>query len=119
MIRRPPRSTLFPYTTLFRTRGRDAQDDQCRAGLHRPYPHALDLASRDAASGTSRWPGLPARDFRALGAGAEGGRFLQQSRSDLLAASVAPRSCAAKPEEQQIDPRHVFAALASAAESDR
>src|SRR5258707_11469961 len=24
MIRRPPRSTLFPYTTLFRSRGHDA-----------------------------------------------------------------------------------------------
>src|SRR3712207_7594698 len=24
MIRRPPRSTLFPYTTLFRSRGRSA-----------------------------------------------------------------------------------------------
>src|SRR5688500_19975553 len=23
MLRRPPRSTLFPYTTLFRSRGRD------------------------------------------------------------------------------------------------
>src|SRR3712207_8320229 len=29
MIRRPPRSTLFPYTTLFRSVGQD------RAGLHR------------------------------------------------------------------------------------
>src|SRR2546426_2528633 len=31
MIRRPPRSTLFPYTTLFRSHGRDdllAQDRQ-------------------------------------------------------------------------------------------
>src|SRR5438128_9093071 len=28
MIRRPPRSTLFPYTTLFRSR-----DDQHRKGL--------------------------------------------------------------------------------------
>src|SRR3712207_7849953 len=28
MIRRPPRSTLFPYTTLFRSRGRvDTQND--------------------------------------------------------------------------------------------
>src|SRR3989441_8002940 len=26
MIRRPPRSTLFPYTTLFRSRLRDAHD---------------------------------------------------------------------------------------------
>src|SRR3712207_8768989 len=25
MIRRPPRSTLFPYTTLFRSHGRDLQ----------------------------------------------------------------------------------------------
>src|SRR3712207_7511450 len=25
MIRRPPRSTLFPYTTLFRSRGRGAR----------------------------------------------------------------------------------------------
>src|SRR3972149_2139489 len=27
MIRRPPRSTLFPYTTLFRSRGRQALGD--------------------------------------------------------------------------------------------
>src|SRR3712207_6973358 len=27
MIRRPPRSTLFPYTTLFRSRARVAQRD--------------------------------------------------------------------------------------------
>src|SRR5258707_5268489 len=27
MIRRPPRSTLFPYTTLFRSVGHDAQLD--------------------------------------------------------------------------------------------
>src|SRR5690349_24159067 len=32
MIRRPPRSTLFPYTTLFRSRrqeGRDRSMDRC------------------------------------------------------------------------------------------
>src|SRR3712207_7540660 len=28
MIRRPPRSTLFPYTTLFRARTRDYQPDE-------------------------------------------------------------------------------------------
>src|SRR3712207_9040410 len=33
MIRRPPRSTLFPYTTLFRSRGSDP--DLC--------PHAVSL----------------------------------------------------------------------------
>src|SRR3712207_7757383 len=32
MIRRPPRSTLFPYTTLFRSRGRPASGRRaCRA----------------------------------------------------------------------------------------
>src|SRR6266511_4871848 len=40
MIRRPPRSTLFPYTTLFRSRGR--------------WPARCPLRS------TSRWP-APAR----------------------------------------------------------
>src|ERR1700736_4292233 len=54
-----------------------------------------------------------------MGAGAEGRRFLLQSRSDLLVASIAPRPGAAKPEEQQIDPRHLLAALAAAAESAR
>src|SRR3712207_7261074 len=37
MIRRPPRSTLFPYTTLFRSLGREALElDQRRVadGLH-------------------------------------------------------------------------------------
>src|SRR5258707_3998387 len=33
MIRRPPRSTLFPYTTLFRSVGSRAQNTQTVAGL--------------------------------------------------------------------------------------
>src|SRR6266576_2359592 len=33
MIRRPPRSTLFPYTTLFRSRRH-----WCRRGSGRPWP---------------------------------------------------------------------------------
>src|SRR3712207_7297421 len=35
MIRRPPRSTLFPYTTLFRSQGRAEQDvvEHGRAGV--------------------------------------------------------------------------------------
>src|SRR5215475_15583848 len=35
MIRRPPRSTLFPYTTLFRSRGARAH------GHHRPLDRQL------------------------------------------------------------------------------
>src|SRR5438067_7112392 len=30
MIRRPPRSTLFPYTTLFRSEAREAAERECR-----------------------------------------------------------------------------------------
>src|SRR3712207_2679883 len=33
MIRRPPRSTLFPYTTLFRSGGEDDEDDRCGGHL--------------------------------------------------------------------------------------
>src|SRR5438477_9650670 len=34
MIRRPPRSTLFPYTTLFRSRGARAADPLLARHLH-------------------------------------------------------------------------------------
>src|SRR5256885_7418799 len=38
MIRRPPRSTLFPYTTLFRSeqRGRDRPQDEKPRRVHPP-----------------------------------------------------------------------------------
>src|SRR2546429_4014232 len=36
MIRRPPRSTLFPYTTLFRSKTPAAQPDQRENSSHRP-----------------------------------------------------------------------------------
>src|SRR5258707_2651416 len=36
MIRRPPRSTLFPYTTLFRSH--DARDRRHERVLDRPFP---------------------------------------------------------------------------------
>src|SRR5688572_31642813 len=45
MFRRPPRSTLFPYTTLFRSLGHRA-----RRGMARPARHAgprESLARRD------------------------------------------------------------------------
>src|SRR3712207_9315161 len=42
MIRRPPRSTLFPYTTLFRSRGLRGHRE-AEAGRHRGE-HAIDDA---------------------------------------------------------------------------
>src|SRR2546430_8333829 len=38
MIRRPPRSTLFPYTTLFRSRRRRDRQPTVLC-LHPPVPH--------------------------------------------------------------------------------
>src|SRR3712207_8686279 len=45
MIRRPPRSTLFPYTTLFRSEGRQAQG---------PHHQQAGVPGRDRVS---RGPG--------------------------------------------------------------
>src|SRR5690349_23756602 len=42
MIPRPPRSTLFPYTTLFRSLSRIAR--QALGHLDQEYAHALDGA---------------------------------------------------------------------------
>src|SRR6266496_5310366 len=49
MIRRPPRSTLFPYTTLFRSHGdpRCCVDGACRPGRPmRSEEHTSELQSR-------------------------------------------------------------------------
>src|SRR5690242_21616113 len=45
MIRRPPRSTLFPYTTLFRSLSGEIDDDTAR-------PHRCELRVADQAR---RW----------------------------------------------------------------
>src|SRR5260221_1073107 len=64
MIRRPPRSTLFPYTTLFRSHGAGAAIRPPRRIPHLglpardPQPNAVDpLAEiRAHAALVSRWP---------------------------------------------------------------
>src|SRR5260221_5104621 len=51
MIRRPPRSTLFPYTTLFRSSPVECQ--HWRRGRHRPgdpRPRCFQAACRDRKS---------------------------------------------------------------------
>src|SRR2546429_9667003 len=53
MIRRPPRSTLFPYTTLFRSRALDRVLSRgapgTRESLHGPHLAALGLRGGDQA----------------------------------------------------------------------
>src|SRR3989454_7281738 len=49
MIRRPPRSTLFPYTTLFRSRHRAPPDGQEERRQHVVHLGRVDLVgARDA-----------------------------------------------------------------------
>src|SRR2546430_3972202 len=54
MIRRPPRSTLFPYTTLFRSRAlpgpRSLRDQAARLHLQR-QPRRLRLRAEGVARG--------------------------------------------------------------------
>src|SRR2546421_5800784 len=65
MIRRPPRSTLFPYTTLFRSlvqqgdgggreRLRYAPDAELRLVRDRPHARGRSRTRRSSASGAYR-----------------------------------------------------------------
>src|SRR2546429_3552925 len=70
MIRRPPRSTLFPYTTLFRSQGSRSRDGDCSApvvtsaGSGRLHQTSRPQRHRDAAGrGTgTRKESLPETD---------------------------------------------------------
>src|SRR3712207_8869219 len=64
MIRRPPRSTLFPYTTLFRSAALQADLD--RAALPCLARAAHDLVERDEVGRAAQVRGEPA-----FGEGAE------------------------------------------------
>src|SRR3712207_8594460 len=51
MIRRPPRSPLFPYTTLFRSTARDLADDRAELAVRQVAPRAVHLEPhRDAVA---------------------------------------------------------------------
>src|SRR3712207_8136746 len=52
MIRRPPRSTLFPYTTLFRSRAREGGGEEGQVSRHN-LPVRRQLVVVVAAGGTS------------------------------------------------------------------
>src|SRR3989440_12508712 len=55
MIRRPPRSTLFPYTTLFRSRRRGGQRARLapEQPLHRPQEAVRPAPDRRMGEGTA------------------------------------------------------------------
>src|SRR3712207_8845957 len=62
MMRRPPRSTLFPYTTLFRSRVRGVRlgDGEPELGAGgQPQPPGRELLLQGARPGETGRPGLP------------------------------------------------------------
>src|SRR2546427_9864028 len=65
MIRRPPRSTLFPYTTLFRSPPREPADDE-----HRNEADG-EMHRGRAADGAAPQRRNPVEDFHAGGYGDE------------------------------------------------
>src|SRR5260221_8604124 len=72
MIRRPPRSTLFPYTTLFRSRPQRAAPD---------LSHAVEM------SGTVKWYN-PDKGFGFIAIG-DGGKDVFVHASVLQRAGIA------------------------------
>src|SRR5258707_1596160 len=64
MIRRPPRSTLFPYTTLFRSRRRCAWDSRQRfAKVTTPSPASHPSARRMLSRSEEHTSELQSRQY--------------------------------------------------------
>src|SRR3712207_7871658 len=80
MIRRPPRSTLFPYTTLFRSRGRLAEPSRARSSVDRALPSGG--RSRRFESCRARFSACTDRKF--LGSRSEEHTSELQSRQYLV-----------------------------------
>src|SRR2546422_8591037 len=86
MIRRPPRSTLFPYTTLFRSWSLGANDGEVDAVVPRGRDEVVDGGSGD------REIGAELRGAGVTGGGEHrrvGGVALQRPAKRVLAAAPA------------------------------
>src|SRR3712207_7368598 len=86
MIRRPPRSTLFPYTTLFRSLGRQGLRDVPRLDPGLPEEARFDPPHADVPRG-SRDPPRGAR--RALRRDVHGQRDRKSTRLNSSHANIS------------------------------
>src|SRR2546421_2730588 len=78
MIRRPPRSTLFPYTTLFRSTGCWSRCASTGASCSGRQARRRNCGAA-TSTGAPRWPGAPVEVARSEEHTSE-----LQSRSDLV-----------------------------------
>src|SRR3712207_8685024 len=76
MIRRPPRSTLFPYTTLFRSSAENGAARSAARSAHGVFHRAARGQDGGSAtcSGAGGWRGAAAGYVRAAAGGAGAGR---------------------------------------------
>src|SRR2546430_17501094 len=84
MIRRPPRSTLFPYTTLFRSRRREARQGAPEGGLVAPPASPGHARLRRSGYRT------PAGAARAAARQAHGARSARVGGGGIHAARTPP-----------------------------
>src|SRR5256885_9270480 len=80
MIRRPPRSTLFPYTTLFRSAKPAAPDDR-RADRGALYRRGSDRAAAGVPDRAPDWP--EPMGGQQLAADRDGVGYPRRRRADL------------------------------------
>src|SRR5690242_21606376 len=64
MLRRPPSSTLFPYTTLFRSKRRSPCQDICQRADHTPAGRSLAHLARMRSSSALLERATIGKDFR-------------------------------------------------------
>src|SRR3712207_8928950 len=88
MIRRPPRSTLFPYTTLFRSAADRVDHRRAERILRRAEPRGLAPRGGSAALGREASEGACGHAGRACVAGREG-HAVEDRKSTRLNSSHA------------------------------
>src|SRR5258707_2751557 len=95
MIRRPPRSTLFPYTTLFRSIWRRRRNRQTKALPVRGF--CIPPAGQRSEEHTSE---LQSRQYLVC-------RLLLEKKKKARSSNQRPRVIATIERDQPIDHRHV------------
>src|SRR5256885_6705242 len=119
MIRRPPRSTLFPYTTLFRSKSGDviarldnadyaAQVTQAQAGVANARAQLIEAqAERDQLQREAR----RVQEIRAQNAQLVSQQDVDASESRAAQADARARAAAARIEAAEASPRFPPASL--------
>src|SRR5438067_8301916 len=98
MIRRPPRSTLFPYTTLFRSQRDGVRQHRCRLERHPLEPHPPRLGQRVVEQQPPEPPAARRRGERSEEHTSE-----LQSRFDLVCRLLLEKKKQNKQQQRQLD----------------